>query len=125
MTEPRTSLIVPLMKARVPAEVQLEFPLPPREEPVRDPFAGELYVGYALELGDEPGTAAPLRPEPGGRRYEHVARRHCADLGSAPEALRHTAVINLRNLRPDLRMHWYPDARAVTVSHGGSGSGRL
>ncbi|MFI0351050.1 DUF1444 domain-containing protein [Actinomadura sp. 9N407] len=121
MTEPRTSLIVPLMKARVPAEVQLEFPLPPQEEPVRDAFAGELYVGYALELADDPGSAGARRPEPGGRRYEHVARRHCAELGIAPETLRHTAVINLRNLRPDLRMSWYPDARAVTVSLGEAG----
>ena len=64
MTDPRSSLIVPLMKARVPAELQLEFPLPPDEEPIRDPFAGDLYVSYALEIADE---AAPS-----GRRYEHV-----------------------------------------------------
>ncbi|MEW2358719.1 DUF1444 family protein [Spirillospora sp. NPDC029432] len=120
MTEPRTSLIVPLMKARVPAEVQLEFPLPPQEEPVRDPFTGDLYVTYALELPAEAGAGGALRPEPGGRRYEHVARRHCQELGIAPEELRRTAVINLRNLRPDLRMSWYPDARAVTVSLGGA-----
>jgi hypothetical protein len=118
VTEPRTSLIVPLMKARVPAEVQLEFPLPPGEEPIREPFAGELYVTYALELAGERGAAGPLRPETGGRRYEHVARRHCADLGIAPEDLRRLATLNLRNLRPDLRMGWYPDARAVTVSLG-------
>ncbi|XVQ09334.1 DUF1444 family protein [Spirillospora sp. CA-255316] len=120
MTEPRTSLIVPLMKARVPAEVQLEFPLPPEEEPIRDPFAGDLYVTYALELSGE-SAAEALRPEPGGRRYEHVARRHCAELGIAPEELRRLATVNLRNLRPDLRMSWYPDARAVTVSLGEGG----
>ncbi|MFD0687771.1 DUF1444 domain-containing protein [Actinomadura fibrosa] len=110
MTEPRSSLIVPLMKARVPAEVQLEFPLPAGEEPVRDPFAGDLYATYALELADE---AAPL-----GRRYEHVARRHCEALGVAPGDLRRLAVINLRNRRPDLSLSWYPDVRAVTVSLG-------
>ena len=121
MTEPRTSLIVPLMKARVPAEMQLEFPLPPDEDPIRDPFAGDLYVTYALELSAEPAAAEALRPEPGGRRYEHVARRHCAELGIAPEDLRHLATVNLRNLRPDLRMSWYPDARAVTVSLGEGG----
>jgi hypothetical protein len=120
VTEPRTSLIVPLMKARVPAEVQLEFPLPPEEEPIREPFAGDLYITYALELTAERGAAAgPLRPEAGGRRYEYVARRHCAELGIAPEELRRLATLNLRNLRPDLRMGWYPDARAVTVSLGG------
>ncbi|MFF5260504.1 DUF1444 domain-containing protein [Actinomadura viridis] len=118
MTDPRTSLIVPLMKARVPAEVQLEFPLPAEEEPIRDPFAGDLYVTYALELADEPGAGPALRPEPAGRRYEHVARRHCAELGIAPEDLRRLATANLRDLRPDLRMSWYPDARAVTVSLG-------
>lgn len=118
MTEPRSSLIVPLLKARVPAEVQLEFPLPPEEEPVRDPFAGDLYVTYALEVADE---AAPS-----GRRHEHVARRHCAELGVPPEELRRRAVINLRDLRPDLSLSWYPDVRAVTVSLGGAtGRGTL
>ncbi|MBT2208682.1 DUF1444 domain-containing protein [Actinomadura sp. NEAU-AAG7] len=113
MTEPRSSLIVPLMKARVPAEVQLEFPLPPEEEPVRDPFAGDLYVTYALEVADE---AAPL-----GRRYEHVARRHCAELGVVAGELRRLATINLRNRRPDLSLSWYPDVRAVTVTLGDGG----
>lgn len=109
MTEPRSSLVVPLMKARVPAEVQLEFPLPPDEEPVREPFGGDLYVTYALELPDE---AAPCR------RYEHVARRHCAELGIDPGDLRRHAMINLRNRRPDLTVSWYPDVRAVTVTLG-------
>ncbi|WP_131737660.1 DUF1444 domain-containing protein [Actinomadura roseirufa] len=117
MTEPRSSLVVPLMKARVPAEVQLEFPLPPGEDPVRDPFAGDLYVGYALELADE---AAAF-----GRRYEHVARRHCAELGVAPADLRRLAVLNLRNRRPDLALSWYPDVRAVTVTLGDGGPGAM
>ena len=118
MTDPRSSLIVPLMKARVPAEVQLEFPLPADEEPIRDPFAGDLYVAYAVETADEGA--------PGGRRYEHVARRHCAELGIAAAELRRRAVINLRDLRPELSLSWYPDVRAVTVSLGGAaGRGTL
>jgi hypothetical protein len=129
VTEPRTSLIVPLMKARVPAEVQLEFPLPFEEEPIRHPFAGDLYVTYALELSREPGdpAGAPRHPAPagGGRRYEHIARRHCAELGVAPEELRRHAVVNLRNRRPDLMLSWYPDARAVTVTVGGLEAGLL
>lgn len=122
MTEPRASLIVPLMKARVPAEVQLEFPLPPAEEPIRDPFAGDLYVTYALELADEQGSLGPGVLGPGplgpGRRYEHIARRHCAEMDIPPEGLRRQAAINLRNRRPDLTYSWYPDVRAVTVSLG-------
>lgn len=113
MTDPRSSLIVPLMKARVPAEVQLEFPLPADEDPIRDPFAADLYVTYALEISDE-GV-------PSGRRYEHIARRHCAELGVAPGELRRPAVINLRDRRPELSLSWYPDVRAVTVSLGGTG----
>ncbi|GAA1808978.1 DUF1444 domain-containing protein [Actinomadura chokoriensis] len=118
MTDPRSSLIVPLMKARVPAEVQLEFPLPADEEPIRDPFAGDLYVTYALETADE-GV-------PSGHRHEQVARRHCAELNVAPGELRRRAVINLRDLRPELSLSWYPDVRAVTVSLGGApGRGSL
>ncbi|NKZ03708.1 DUF1444 domain-containing protein [Actinomadura latina] len=106
------------MKARVPAEIQLEFPLPADEEPIRDPFAGDLYATYALEIADE-GV-------PSGRRHEHVARRHCAELGVAPGELRRRAVINLRDLRPELSLSWYPDVRAVTVSLGGApGRGTL
>ncbi|MFC7729610.1 hypothetical protein [Actinomadura keratinilytica] len=118
MTEPRTSLIVPLMKARVPAEVQLEFPLPAEEEPIRDPLAGDLYVTYALELTGEAAGGAGRPGGAGGPRYEHIARRHCAELGVAPEDLRRLAVVNLRNRRPDLALSWYPDVRAVTVSLG-------
>jgi hypothetical protein len=118
VTDPRSSLIVPLMKARVPAEIQLEFPLPADEEPIRDPFAGDLYVTYALEIADE-GL-------PSGRRHEHVARRHCAEMGVPPGELRRRAVINLRDLRPELSLSWYPDVRAVTVSLGGTaGRGTL
>jgi len=118
VSDPRSSLIVPLMKARVPAEVQLEFPLPADEEPIRDPFAGDLYATYALEIADEGA--------PSGRRYEHVARRHCAELGVTPAELRRRAVINLRDLRPELSLSWYPDVRAVTVSLGGTaGRGTL
>jgi uncharacterized protein YtpQ (UPF0354 family) len=112
VTDPRSSLIVPLMKARVPAEVQLEFPLPADEEPIRDPFAADLYVTYALEIADEGA--------PSGRHYEHIARRHCAELGVAEGELRRRAVINLRDLRPELSLSWYPDVRAVTVSLGGA-----
>jgi len=118
VTEPRTSLIVPLMKARVPAEVQLEFPLPAEEEPIRDPLAGDLYVTYALELTGEAAGGAGRPGGAGGPRYEHIARRHCAELGVAPEDLRRLAVVNLRNRRPDLALSWYPDVRAVTVSLG-------
>ncbi|MBW8484262.1 DUF1444 domain-containing protein [Actinomadura sp. PM05-2] len=98
------------MKARVPAEVQLEFPLPPAEEPVRDALAGDVYVTYALEHVDEHA-----------RRYEHVAPRHCEELGVAPGDLRRLAVVNLRDRRPDLSLSWYPDARAVTVTLGEGG----
>ncbi|RKS77169.1 hypothetical protein BZB76_2546 [Actinomadura pelletieri DSM 43383] len=111
MTETRSSLIVPLMRARVPAEIQLEFPLPPDEEPIRDPFAADLYVTYALEIADE--------SVPSGRRHEQVARRHCDELGVPPDELRRRAVLNLRDLRPGLGLNWYPDVRAVTVSLGG------
>ncbi|MBO2445874.1 DUF1444 domain-containing protein [Actinomadura barringtoniae] len=117
MTEPRASLIVPLMKARVPAEVQLEFPLPPAEEPIRDPFAGDLYVTYALELAEEQGALGSGALGP-ARRYEHIARRHCDEMDIPPQDLRRQAAINLRNRRPDLTYSWYPDVRAVTVSLG-------
>ncbi|WP_018655553.1 DUF1444 family protein [Actinomadura flavalba] len=113
MTE-RSSAIVPLLKARVPAEVQLEFPLPPGEEPVRDDLAGDLYVTYAFEVTDD-----------GRRRYEHVAARHCAELDLRPSALAGLATLNLRTLRPELSLHWYPDARAVTVTLGGLEAGLL
>ncbi|WP_019630220.1 DUF1444 family protein [Actinomadura atramentaria] len=111
-TEQRTDLVVPLPKARVPAEVQLEFPLPPGEEPVREPFAGDLYVTYAFELPDDGGAR---------RRYEHVAPRHCEELGVAAGDLRALATANLRDRRRELSLDWYPDVRAVTVTLGGAG----
>jgi uncharacterized protein YtpQ (UPF0354 family) len=100
MTEPRHTLIVPIMQARVPVDLQLEFPVPPDVAPLREPFAGELYVSYALELPDG---------------YHYVAPRHCAELGVTPESLRGQAAANLRRLRPDLAMDWFPDARAVSL----------
>ncbi|MBC6458253.1 DUF1444 family protein [Actinomadura sp. HBU206391] len=103
MTEPRHTLIVPIMRARVPVELRLEFPPAPDAEPVREPFAGDLYASYALELPD---------------RYEYVARRHCAELGIEPGALRAQAAGNLRTRRPDLSMNWYPDAKAVSIGLG-------
>ena len=103
MTEPRHMLIVPIMHARVPVELQLDFPPLPDEAPVREPLAGELYVSYAMEL-----------PE----RFEYMGRRHCAELGLPPETLRARAAENLRTRRPDLSLNWYPDARAVSVGFG-------
>jgi uncharacterized protein YtpQ (UPF0354 family) len=103
MTEPRHTHIVPIMQARLPVELQLEFPPAPDAEPVRDAFAPDLYATYAFEL-----------PE----RYEYVGRRHCAELGIEPDALRAQATGNLRTLRPDLSMNWYPDAKAVSVGLG-------
>jgi len=108
-----SSLIVPILGARVPVFVQLEFPLPSAEEPVREPFVGELYVTY--------GVDRPARPEDGlhGGGFERVTKRHCAEAGLIPEALRRQAVANLRARRPDLALAWYPDARAVAVTLGG------
>jgi hypothetical protein len=104
--------IVPVLKASVPVEVQLEFPLPAAEEPIVEPLAGNLLVGYAIERPEGEGVRL-------GRRWEHLAPRHCAELGLAPAQLRDRAVANLRTRRPDLSFHWYPDVRAVAVSAGG------
>ena len=49
-------------------------------------LAGELYTSYAIELPD---------------RYEYVTRRHCAEMGIEPGALRAQAAGNLRTLRPE------------------------
>jgi uncharacterized protein YtpQ (UPF0354 family) len=103
MTEPRHALIVPIMQARLPVELQLELPLPPDELPVREVFAGDLYMTYALESPD---------------RYEYVTPRHCAQLGIRPDSLRAQAAANLRTRRPDLAMNWYPDVRAVSIGLG-------
>jgi uncharacterized protein YtpQ (UPF0354 family) len=105
MTEPRQqhALIVPIMQARVPVEMQLELPLPPDELPVREALVGDLYATYLLDSA---------------KRYEYVTPRHCARLGIRPDALRAQAAVNLRNRRPELAMNWYPDARAVSVGIG-------
>lgn len=126
MTEPRTSLIVPLMQARVPVELQLEFPLPPGEEPIREAFTDELYVSYGFESEDEDsrasGSAQPAPRADGApprAGLEYVARRHCAELGLDPADLRWRAAANLRTRRPDLSLTWDPDVRAVAVAFGG------
>jgi len=109
-----SSLIVPVLNARVPVFMQLEFPLPEVEEPIREPFVGELYVTFGVDRVTGPGDAAmPV----GG--LERVTRRHCAEAGLIPEALRRQAVANLRTRRPDLGLTWYPDARAVAVTLDG------
>lgn len=112
MTEPRHMLIVPVMKARVPVDLRLEFPLPADEEPIREPFVADLYLTYAYDL--------PVQDVGPGRRYSgHVVRRHCAEIGLLPEVLRQQSTANLRTRRPDLGFTWYPDAKAVSVSLGG------
>lgn len=96
-------LIVPVMKARVPVHIQLEFPIPPGELPICEPYVGDLYLSYALEL-----------PE----RYEYLTNRHCAELGVAPETLRARSSENLRTRRPGLALNWFQDAKAVSVFLG-------
>lgn len=140
MTEPRTGLIVPVMRARVPVEIALEFPPSPDDEPVREPVTDELYVTYGFDVA-EPGAPGPDRaasapeavdappagdvpaqapvPAREGGRGEHVARRHCAELGIEPERLRDKAVANLRIRRPDMALTWDPEVRAVAVAFGG------
>lgn len=115
MSEPRGShaqptpeaglhlLIVPVMKARVPVRLQLEHPPPASDEPICEPFVGDLYISYALELPD---------------RYEYLAPERCAELGVAPGSLRALASDNLRTRRPGLALNWFPDARAVSVYLG-------
>jgi hypothetical protein len=104
------------MKARVPVEMQLEFPLPDTEVPVAEPFAGNLLVGYALDHAiDRAGGEGAAE----ARGLEHVALRHCAELGVEPPELRERAVANLRVRRPDVSFNWYPDVRAVSVTAGG------
>jgi hypothetical protein len=108
-TEPY-DLIVPILGATVPVEVQLEFPLPPQETPIKESFAGDLYLTYGLDLpaGDD-----------GRPRFEYLAPRHLAQYGMEAAALRTKASGNLRVRRPDLGMNWFPDVRAVTVTVGG------
>ncbi|SEG56121.1 hypothetical protein SAMN04489712_106286 [Thermomonospora echinospora] len=114
------ALVVPVMKARVPVEMQLEFPLPATEVPLAEPFAGNLLVGYAIDRVidraiDRPEAEAPAET----CALEHIAPRHCAELGVEPPELREHAVANLRVRRPDVSFNWYPDVRAVSVTAGG------
>lgn len=97
--------IVPVMRARVPVRMQLEFPLPDGERPITEQFLGDLLVEYAFDRAE------------GG--LERLAPRHCARLGIEPAELRERAVANLRVRRPEMSFNWYPDARAVSVSAGG------
>lgn len=94
-------LIVPVLTARIPVDLQLEFPLPPADAPIREPFVGEIYVSYVLDFAE---------------RYEYVAPRRCAELGLAPESLRERATENLRTRQADLAMAWASGVQAVTVS---------
>lgn len=93
-------LIVPVLTARIPVDLQLEFPLPPADAPIREPFVDDIYVSYVLDFTD---------------RYEYVAPRRCAELGLAPESLREQATANLRTRRAALAMDWSSAATAVTV----------
>lgn len=96
-------LIVPVMKALVPVEIELERPPAPAEAPIREPYIGDLYISYAFELPD---------------RYEFLTQRHCAELGLAPSGLRALASQNLRTRRPGLALNWFQDAKAVSVFLG-------
>jgi hypothetical protein len=111
MTEPGHTLIVPVMKARVPVDLRLEFPLPADEEPIREPFVADLYLTYAFDPPEQEADA--------GWQGEQVTRRYCARTGLLPEELRQRSAENLRTRRPDLGFTWYPDAKAVAVSLGG------
>lgn len=102
-------LIVPVLTARIPVDLQLEFPLPPADAPIREPFVGEIYVSYVLDFTE---------------RYEYVAPRRCAELGLAPESLRERATENLRTRQADLAMDWASGVQAVTVSLRDDGPGR-
>jgi hypothetical protein len=115
MTPSLSSLIVPVLNARVPVELRLDLPLPPGEEPVREPFTGDLYVTYGIDRGF--WQASP--DGSGGGALERVNRKHCAEAGLVPEALRRQAVANLRARRPDLALTRYPDAPAIAVTLGG------
>lgn len=100
-------LIVPVLTARIPVDLQLEFPLPPADAPIREPFVGDIYVSYVLDFTD---------------RYEYVAPRRCAELGLAPESLREQATANLRTRRTALTMDWSSDATAVSISFRDDGA---
>jgi hypothetical protein len=97
--------IVPVLTARIPVDLQLEFPLPPADAPIREPFAGDIHVSYVLDFED---------------RYEYVAPRRCAELGLAPESLRDRATANLRTRRADLVIDWAPGAKTVSLALRGN-----
>jgi len=109
MSEPY-DLIVPILGARVPVDVKLDFPLPPDETPLREDFSGELYLTYGL---DQPPS------EDGRIRFEPVTPRLLRELGLQADQLRARAAGNLRVRRPDLALNWFPGVQAVTVTVGG------
>ena len=109
MSEPY-DLIVPILGARVPVDVRLDFPLAPDDTPLREPFAAELYLSYGL---DQPAA------EDGRTRFEPITPRRLRDLGLEAGQLRARAASNLRVRRPDLALNWFPDVQAVTVTVGG------
>ena len=97
-------LIVPVLKARIPVDLQLEFPLPPDDAPIREPLAGDVYVSYVLDFAE---------------RYEYVTPRRRAELGLSPRALRERATADLRGRQADLTLDWAPDGKTVTIIVGG------
>ena len=94
-------LIVPVLTARIPVDLQLEFPLPPADAPIREPFVGDIYVSYVLDFTE---------------RYEYVAPRRCAELGLAPESLRGRATANLRTRHAGLAVDWSSKVKAVSIT---------
>jgi uncharacterized protein YtpQ (UPF0354 family) len=96
-------LIVPVLKARIPVDLQLEFPLPPDDAPIREPFVGDVYVSYVLDFTE---------------RYEYVTPRRRAELGLSAADLRERATANLRGRQADLTLDWSSDVRAVTITVG-------
>ena len=109
MSEPH-DLIVPILGARVPVDVKLDFPLPPDEAPLRERFSGDLHLSYGL---DRPPS------DDGRTRFEPVTPRMVRELGLEPGRLRAQAAANLRVRRPELALNWFPGGQAVTVGFGG------
>lgn len=109
MSEPY-DLIVPILGARVPVDVRLDFPLPPDDTPLRESLSGELHLSYGLD--QQPG-------EDGRSRFEPITPRRLRELGLQAEQLRARAAGNLRVRRPDLALNWFPGVQAVTVALGG------
>jgi uncharacterized protein YtpQ (UPF0354 family) len=99
----REALIVPVLKARIPVDLQLEFPLPPDDAPIREPLVGDVYVSYVLDFTE---------------RYEYVTPRRRTELGLSAAALRDRATANLRGRRADLTLDWASDVKAVTITVG-------